>query len=93
MDNKVTPSELLPEIPKLLTPTETAKVLRKDPQTLAKWRSEGRAKRGRSSLPFVKDGDGPNARVLYRLSDVKQYIADHVRMPGPAKSKAHGGKK
>jgi hypothetical protein len=88
--DKITPSELLSGIepmPVLLTPSEAAKFLRNDIQTLAKWRSEKRKSRKRSSLPFVKNGDGKNARVLYRLSDLKKFIEARVHVPGEAKPK------
>jgi hypothetical protein len=38
-------------------------------------------------VPYVKLGEGPRARVRYRMGDARAYIAQHVRTstsdPGP----------
>ena len=55
---------------KLLTPEETADRLHVTEHTLAVWRCENRY-----PLPFVKMG----RRVLYRESDIEQFIQNRLR--------------
>lgn len=57
------------EVTRLLGRQETAESLGVRPQTLASW-----ACNGRYALPFVKIG----RRVMYRLADIEQFIADNV---------------
>jgi predicted site-specific integrase-resolvase len=52
------------EIPEMLTANEVAKALRIKPQTLAKWRLQGR------NLAFIKAG----SRVLYDVAEVQRFI-------------------
>jgi excisionase family DNA binding protein len=54
----------------LLSTTETARILRVHPATLATWRHEGRGPK------FVKVGD---RRVRYRLSDVETWLDGQTR--------------
>lgn len=53
------------ELPQLLTPAETAALLRVQPQTLRVWRCKQR-----HGLPYVKAG----SKVLYRVEDVVAFI-------------------
>lgn len=48
-----------------LTPKELADRWKITPATLANWRAR------KTGIQFVKLGDGPKARVLYRMIDVK----------------------
>ena len=57
----------------LLTTAEAAQLLKCREQTLRKQRVQGRGPR------FVRMGDGPNARVCYRLSDIHTWIEGRVR--------------
>ena len=54
----------------LLTPEESANLLRVSPGTLAVWRTTGRY-----NLPFVKCG----GRVRYRLTDIQAFINSRLR--------------
>ena len=54
----------------LLIPEEAAQVMRSRPQTLARWRSEGKGP------AFVKYGRG---RVFYRRADIEEWWARQVR--------------
>ena len=67
----------------LLTPKEVSIVTRATLQTLAKWRCERRAGRKRVALPFVKLG----GKVLYRVSDVKNFIDSRTFTPGAPREK------
>lgn len=57
----------------LLKPAEAAEILRIKPEVLANWRCQGKG------LKYVKYGDGQQARVNYRASDVAEYIENHMR--------------
>jgi excisionase family DNA binding protein len=52
----------------LLTQTELAELIRVSERTLERWRVQG------DGVPFVKLG----RRVLYRRTDVEEWIASHV---------------
>jgi hypothetical protein len=67
----------------LRTPQETSKVTRATLGTLAKWRCERRAGRKRVNLPFVKIG----GKVLYKVSDVREFIASRTVTPGAPQEK------
>jgi excisionase family DNA binding protein len=54
----------------LLTPRETAKVLRVSPSTLAIWRC-----RKRYPLPYVKVG----TKVVYRRTDVEAFLEANLQ--------------
>lgn len=58
---------------KLLNREQAANFLGVRPQTLACW-----ACSARYSLPFVRIG----RRVMYRISDLEQFITDNVVMRG-----------
>jgi hypothetical protein len=53
----------------LLTTEEVARLLRMQPQSLRAQRQ-----RRRSPIPYIRIGD---RHVLYRLSDVQRYLAEH----------------
>jgi len=57
----------------LLTTAEAAQLLKCREQTLRKQRMQGRGPR------FIRMGDGPNARVCYRMSDIRTWIDKRVR--------------
>ena len=57
----------------LLNTAEAAQLLKCREQTLRKQRMQGRGPR------FIRMGDGPNARVCYRLSDIRTWIDRRVR--------------
>ena len=57
----------------LLTTAEAAQLLKRRPQTLRKQRMDGRGPR------FIRMGDAPNARVCYRLSDIRTWLERRVR--------------
>jgi hypothetical protein len=57
----------------LLTTAEAAQLLKCREQTLRKQRIDGRGPR------FIRMGDGPNARVCYRLSDIRTWLDRRVR--------------
>jgi hypothetical protein len=58
----------------LLTNSEAARMLLCKPQTLRARRLKG----GKSSIPYVRLGESRKARVAYRLSDLKAYLAARV---------------
>ena len=57
----------------LLTPDETADLLRMNTGTLAVWRCTGRY-----DLPFIKAG----RRVRYRQADVERFLESRTVNPG-----------
>lgn len=61
------------ELPKLLTPTETAKLLQLSIGTLAQWRHHKRY-----ALPFVKIGRA----VRYLESEVRDFITRNLQQTG-----------
>ena len=69
MSQKITPSELTPEMT-LVGPRDTAAILQTTEGTLAQWRHTKAV-----PLPFVKLG----AKVLYRLSDIKKFIEAQIQ--------------
>jgi hypothetical protein len=58
----------------LVSTHEAARMLLCKPQTLRVRRLRG----GKDSLPYVRLGKSRRARVAYRLSDLKAYLAAHV---------------
>jgi hypothetical protein len=55
------------EMPQLLTPNETAQVVRRKATTLAIWRT---GKKRRCDLPFIK----VNGRIMYRAEAVRAWL-------------------
>ena len=55
-----------------LTADEAAKILRLSPKTLERMRVEG------SDLLFYKAGGGKRARVLYKASDIEEFLQGHA---------------
>ena len=66
---------LTANLPDLLTPVETADLLRTTPATLSVWRCTRRI-----PLPWIKRGRS----VLYRREDVLRYLDDQTVRPGEA---------
>ena len=58
----------------LLTPAETAALLRLKVETLRSWRTTAKRRR---PLPFVRVG----GRIVYRRVDVLTFLADHAVTP------------
>ncbi|MBI1384726.1 MAG: helix-turn-helix domain-containing protein [Rhizobiales bacterium] len=56
-----------------LTTKEAAALLRYSPRSLEQLRITG------GGPPFCKLGDGPRARVLYRLSDLRAWMETRLR--------------
>jgi predicted DNA-binding transcriptional regulator AlpA len=59
---------LTPALSRHITTRQLAHLLGYRAQTLRKWRVEGRGPR------YVRLGDGPGARVVYRVADVEQWL-------------------
>jgi len=55
----------------LLTTQEVATHLRLTSQTLTKWRKEG------DGPPFIRLGERPRGRIVYRWSDVSAWLDSH----------------
>jgi len=53
---------------RLLTPQETARILKVHKGTLARWRMEGRGPK------FLKLGEHPLSPVRYRPADIKAFL-------------------
>jgi hypothetical protein len=53
----------------LLTPSELSKEIKTPQKTLAQWRYR------HEGPPFLKLGDGPNAPVRYRRSEIRKWLA------------------
>jgi predicted DNA-binding transcriptional regulator AlpA len=53
----------------LLSSPEAARYLGIAPQTLRKWRLQGKGPR------YVRLGDSPRSRVMYRLADLEVWLA------------------
>jgi hypothetical protein len=62
-----------PKLPVFLTPIEVARMLRYEPRTLEKWRLEGRGPR------YFRIGDSGKAKVVYRLTDIEEWLELHRR--------------
>ena len=56
----------------LLTNAEAAQLLGCKPQTLRKWRLEGRGP------SYIRLGEAPTARVAYRLSEIETWLSEHT---------------
>lgn len=56
----------------LMSQEEVAALAGRAPRTLEGWRSRGKGP------PFVKTGEGPNAKVYYRRADVEAWLASRV---------------
>jgi hypothetical protein len=76
-------ADLAPEPPRgkvwredeiLVSSAEAARILLCRPQTLRARRLKG----GKGSIPYVRLGESRKARVAYRLSDLKAYLAARV---------------
>jgi hypothetical protein len=71
----------------VLFETDAAAYLGLRPQTLRLWRS----KKKRRGPAYVKLGDGPGARVRYRIADLDAWLAQQVvtpRRPGRPRKRA-----
>ncbi|MGC8723388.1 MAG: hypothetical protein ACP5VF_05905 [Acidobacteriota bacterium] len=77
------PTDAIPESPRgkiwredeiLIPSAEAARILLCKPQTLRVRRLKG----GKGCIPYVRLGESRKARVAYRLSDLKAYLAARV---------------
>jgi hypothetical protein len=66
------------ELERLYTPAEISEAFHVSLNTLRAWRVRHRAGRARVPLRFFKSG----GKVLYRLSDVQEFIASRTFTPG-----------
>ena len=57
----------------LLHPRQVAERYGITPETLSNWRREGKGPR------FIRLGDGPRPRAMYRLQDVIDWESKHVK--------------
>ncbi len=62
-----------PDAAGCFTSPQLAILLGRRPQTLRKWRLQGRGP------CFIRRGEGPGARVLYRVRDVSCWLEDLIR--------------
>jgi predicted DNA-binding transcriptional regulator AlpA len=72
--------------PSLLTTAQAAAYLGLRPQTLRKRRLTG------DGPPYVRLGDGPRARVAYRLADLEAWMAERTWRSTAAETVARAAK-